>query len=108
MKVVPQITTFLVVLAISWFAYDRHEAFRSLIDDVVDYSGFTRQISHEAPDVSQSSIASSTSAVDSTQDTRVTVDTAEISSVADMVKKKPEQSVVAQAVTEQEKSSGRA
>lgn len=39
MKVVPQIIVFLVLLIIGWVAYDRHEAFRQLVDDIADTAG---------------------------------------------------------------------
>ena len=39
MKVVPQIVVFLVFLVIGWVAYDRHEAFRQLVDDIADVAG---------------------------------------------------------------------
>jgi len=44
MKVVPQIITFLILLVIGWYLYDSHSAFQALIDDVVDYSGVSREI----------------------------------------------------------------
>jgi len=53
MKVVPQIITFLIIIAIGWYAYERHEAFHVLVNDIADYSGFTRQVSHQTPEASQ-------------------------------------------------------
>ncbi|MCW8963621.1 MAG: hypothetical protein OQL16_07470 [Gammaproteobacteria bacterium] len=44
MKVVPQIITFLILLVIGWYLYDSHSAFQALIDDIVDYSGVSREI----------------------------------------------------------------
>lgn len=43
MKVVPQLITFAVLLAISWFAYENHQAFHKLVNDIGDYAGFTQQ-----------------------------------------------------------------
>ena len=45
MKVVPQIITFLVLVAIGWFAYDSHEAFHDLVNDIVDVAGVTNEYS---------------------------------------------------------------
>jgi hypothetical protein len=40
MKVVPQIIIFIIVLGAGWFTYERHDAFRQLVDDITDYAGF--------------------------------------------------------------------
>jgi hypothetical protein len=44
MKVVPQIITFLVLIAIGWLAYDSHDAFRKLVDDIADITGISREL----------------------------------------------------------------
>ncbi len=44
MKVVPQIIIFLVLIAIGWLAYDSHDAFRKLVDDIADVSGISREL----------------------------------------------------------------
>ena len=80
MKVVPQIITFLIILAIGWFTYERHEAFRALVDDIVDYSGLTQQITREVADTNQPSNALSADTSESMQSTEemvVATDTAE-------------------------------
>ena len=51
MKVVPQIITFLVLVAIGWYAYDSHEPFRKLVDDIVEVAGVTGEYS-SAPKLS--------------------------------------------------------
>jgi tetratricopeptide (TPR) repeat protein len=89
MKVVPQIIIFIVILAIGWFIYERHEAFHALVDDIVAYSGLTRQITREVADTNQPSDVLSTDTIESTQSTEATVvaiDTAEKE-----IKAKPEQ-----------------
>ena len=42
MKVVPQITTFVVLLILGGLAYYYSEAFRNLTDDIMDYAGITQ------------------------------------------------------------------
>lgn len=44
MKVVPQIIIFIVLIAIGWLAYDSHDAFRKLVDDIADVSGISREL----------------------------------------------------------------
>lgn len=101
MKVVPQIITFLIVIAIGWFAYERHEAFRSLVDDIVDHSGLTRQITPPVSEYSQPSVASSADATRPTQTAEVSDTVADADPEPEMVKASPEHTV-AQKGTEQE------
>jgi tetratricopeptide (TPR) repeat protein len=80
MKVVPQIIIFLIIIAIGWFTYERHEAFRALVDDILDYSGLTQQITREVADTNQPSNALSADTSGSKQSTEamvVATDTAE-------------------------------
>ena len=89
MKVVPQIIVFIVILAIGWFIYERHEAFHALVDDIVAYSGLTRQITREVADSNQPSDALSTDTIASTQSMQATV---AVAGTADKeIKAKPEQ-----------------
>jgi tetratricopeptide (TPR) repeat protein len=44
MKVVPQIIIFLVLIAIGWLAYDSHEPFRKLVDDIADITGISQEL----------------------------------------------------------------
>jgi len=96
MKVVPQIITFLVILAIGWFAYERHDAFRVLVDDIVDYSRLTREVTREVADVDQPAEVLSTDKIESAQSLETVVATTD--PVAEEIKTKPEQTVTRETV----------
>lgn len=55
MKVVPQLITFLVLTGIGWFAYENHDAFHDLVNDIGNYTGF---MSTPETDVAQTREAS--------------------------------------------------
>ncbi len=39
MKIVPQLIILVILLAVGWIAYEKHDAFRELVNDIAQYSG---------------------------------------------------------------------